>query len=914
MSRRHNLLGLLWRQFGSERGASVAIAGVVLVVSFGSAAVPRALEVVTGQEIAGEVSAIPSTTRDLSGTQLSAPALGPSSSGTVYSEPAIDDQWGAVHDALVAVRDDVPTPARDLIGDPEFLVATNALAVTATDLPADAPLGLIRVQADPVIRDRVELTAGEWPATAGPDAAIPDFFSGEEARAGTIEIMLSTETAERMAWAVGESRSLGFSWGSRDFLLSGTFDALDASEDYWSHIPTTLVADYFDNGNRRPTATGGAFVAADGYQTVVDVLSSNPAVIVQTRMWFPTTGDGITGATADTVLSQLRQATSKAVPLGAIVEGQQQSRVKFSTGVVDALDTIVARSSATTSVLLLATAGPLGVAIAVIALAGRLVAERRRPTLSLIAARGGSNAQLRSVLALEGLVLGLPAAVLGIVAAVVLIPAEAAPASYLLPALVGLAPAGILALAAAPGSLRQVRSDLGAPATGRRRVIVELVAIVLAVASVTLLLVRGADSTVVGVDPLLIATPLLLSLAACVVVLRVFPLPLAAIERMLHPRKGVVGFVGAARALRDPVAGLAPVLAMIVAVSVAVFSGAMFATLNGGVDDAAQSATGSDLRARGPVFTAELLQSVLDTPGVTSAVPLDDAGGSSLTVDRRSEPITVFLADTAALAALQHGLADAVPDIDVLREKTSVGIPIIASSQLELDGELSVNGAPVDVVATQARIAGTGVPRDWILADAAFAGEITIGTFSPRILLVNVDGDAPATGEALEKLAPMSTTTQESVAERIRSSAFVSSLQLALALLIGLVGILCAVAIVLVSTINNRARSRLLAVLRTLGFDRGQSTALIAWELAPVAITALVTGTLLGIGLPLLVLAGIDLTPFTGGAAQPALALDPWLTAAVLGGFVLVVAAASSIAALGARRTNLASALREGEE
>ena len=914
MSRRHNLLGLLWRQFGSERGASVAIAGVVLVVAFGSAAVPRALEVVTGQEVAGEVSGIPSTTRDLTGTQLSAPAFGPSASGTGYDDPAVDELWGSVQDSLEAVREDIPEPARDLVGEPEFLVSSNAREATATDLPTDAPLGLVRIQADPMIQERVELTAGEWPAALGPDAAVQDLFTGEDALLGTIEIMLSTETAERMVWAVGESRSLDFAWGTRDILLAGTFDAINPDDDYWSHIPTTLVADYFDDGNRRPTATGGAFVAAEGYETVFNVIASNPAVIVQTRMWFPMTGDGITGATADTVLGQLRQVTSKAVPLGTVVEGQQQSRVKFSTGVVDALDTIVARSSATTSVLLLATAGPLGVAIAVIALAGRLVAERRRPTLSLIAARGGSNAQLRSVLALEGLVLGLPAAVIGIVAAVLLIPAQAAPASYVLPALVGLAPAAILALAAAPGSLRQVRSDLGSPATGRRRVIVELVAIVLAVASVTLLLVRGTDNAVVGVDPLLIATPLLLSLAACVIVLRVFPLPLAAIERALHPRKGVVGFVGAARALRDPVAGLAPVLAMVVAVSVAVFSGAMFATLNGGVDDAAQSAVGSDLHARGPLFTADLVRGVLDSPGVEDAVPLDDAGGSSLTVDRRSEPITVFLADTAALAELQRGLADAAPVGVDLTTKTSTGIPIIASSRLDLDGELSVNGAPVDVVATQARVAGTGVPRDWILADAAFAGEITTSGFAPRILLVNVDGDAAVVGEALEKLASMSTTTQESVAERIRSSAFVSGLQLALALLIGLVGILCAIAIVLVSTINNRARSRLLAVLRTLGFDRGQSTALIAWELAPVAITALVTGTVLGIGLPLIVLAGIDLTPFTGGAAQPALALDPLITAAVLGGFVLVVAAASAVAALGARSTNLASALREGEE
>jgi len=160
----------------------------------------------------------------------------------------------------------------------------------------------------------------------------------------------------------------------------------------------------------------------------------------------------------------------------------------------------------------------------------------------------------------------------------------------------------------------------------------------------------------------------------------------------------------------------------------------------------------------------------------------------------------------------------------------------------------------------------------------------------------------------------LSTTTRDSVTERIRDSAFVSGLQFALAILIGLVGLLCAIAILLVSTINARSRERLLAVLRTLGFSRRQSTALVVWELAPVAVTAFVGGAVLGIALPIIVLAGIDLTPFTGGAAQPTLALDPVLTTAVLGGFIAVVAATSAFAALGARSTNLATALREGAE
>ena len=915
MSQRTTLLGLLWRQFGSERGASVAIAGIVLLVACGSAAAPRALEVITGQEIAGEIASIPASTRDLSATQLSAPELGPSASGTAYPQ-ALDRIWGAPHDALESVREDIPSPARDLIGEPVIAVSSSPREVVATDLPVDAPLGLVRFLADPTMAERITLTDGEWPTAPDAGIARSPFFEGEEPRViEPLEIVLSTATAERMQWEIGDSRSTEFANGTQELQLTGTFDAVDPDDAYWLHTPTTLTADVVDDGNRRPTATGGAFVAAEGYDTLYTMASSTNGFLTQTRMWFATTGEGITGATADTVLAQLRKVTSAAVPLGA---ADPPSRVKFSTGVVDALATIQGRSAATTSVLLMATAGPLGVAIAVIALAGRLVAERRRPTLSLIAARGGSNAQLRSVLALEGLVLGVPAAIVGIALAVVLIPAQSVPASYVLPVLAGLAPAAIFALAAAPGSLRRTRSDLGAPASGRRRVIVELVAIVLAVASLTLLLVRGIDGASTGIDPLLIATPLLLSLAACVVVLRVFPLPLAALERVLKPRRGVVGFVGTARALRDPVAGLAPVLAMVVAVSVAMFSGAILSTLAGGVDDAAESAIGGDIRARGPLFTDELAQRVADTPGVSGVTRIDDGGGTSLTVDRASTPVTVLLADTATLAMLQAGLSDAAPSVSALGKETPAGIPVIASSGLDVDGETALNGEKVDVLGQQARIAGAGVATDWILADAAFATQLTNGNFAPRILLITITpgSDATEVAAAVRESAgtTLSTTTRDSVTERIRDSAFVSGLQFALAILIGLVGLLCAIAILLVSTINARSRERLLAVLRTLGFSRRQSTALVVWELAPVAVTAFVGGAVLGIALPIIVLAGIDLTPFTGGAAQPTLALDPVLTTAVLGGFIAVVAATSAFAALGARSTNLATALREGAE
>ena len=63
-----------------------------------------------------------------------------------------------------------------------------------------------------------------------------------------------------------------------------------------------------------------------------------------------------------------------------------------------------------------------------------------------------------------------------------------------------------------------------------------------------------------------------------------------------------------------------------------------------------------------------------------------------------------------------------------------------------------------------------------------------------------------------------------------------------------------------------------------------------------------------------MLLRGLDLTGLTGGSAQPALSLDLPLLATVLGAVVLTVLIAVTVSAWIAGRTNLAQALRVGED
>ncbi|HNP14973.1 MAG TPA: FtsX-like permease family protein, partial [Terrimesophilobacter sp.] len=107
---------------------------------------------------------------------------------------------------------------------------------------------------------------------------------------------------------------------------------------------------------------------------------------------------------------------------------------------------------------------------------------------------------------------------------------------------------------------------------------------------------------------------------------------------------------------------------------------------------------------------------------------------------------------------------------------------------------------------------------------------------------------------------------------------------------------------------------RLLALLRTLGLMPRQARGITSWEIGPTAAVAVLIGLALGAVLPFIVLAGVDLRPFTGGVVQPDVQFIPWLIGLIVGGFALLVVFAALIAMAAARRVSLAKTLRTSEE
>ena len=903
--------GLLRRQFAAGPGPSIALAVLVLVGAFLATAVPRAVAALHTDALMAQLADVPASELDVTAETRALPDDGPSTTGTTLADD-VDAVWGRQEQTLRDLRAGLPDPLREVVGDPLVALSLGPVRATVPGAAPNSPVYRILPGFDPRLREHVELVSGDWPGRV-------EELPGAEA----LEIALAGPVAERMSWEVGEVRFVDVREQSQPVRLVGIVAPIDADDGFWTHLRTALEPEVVDLGLAPPEFTGVAFVDPGSWPAFAQV--NLPSTM---QAWFPVRPDRITADESAALAGQVDEFSSALHWLGS---GEWMDffatvgEVGFRSALSESLGEAAAAAAASDAVLATIASGPIVVMIAVLVLGARVVFERRRTGLELGAARGASIGQLRGILWLEGLVIGVPAALVGGIAGTLAVPADAGPGGWLLVAAFALTPAILLVVEAPSLSpLRRARADLGTTGGGRFRWIVELVVVLLAVAAVVLLFRRGLTTSAAqtGVDPLLAAVPLLLSLVACVIVLRLYPLPLGALVRSMSARTGLVPFLGSARALRDPSAGLVPVLAVVVGISVAVFSSVLLGTVRAGVETAAEQRVGADAAVTGVPLTREQLDEFRAIPGVEAIAPVYSTRPSELSIDGRTRTTTLIVIDVEEMRRVQQGRPDATPLPEALTEPAGGdGVPVLLSAFVDR----LVDGAH-DLQLDDEAFLGLGVvegstaysPRsNWMLMDIVNAGPFT-DTLVPRTVLLRFEPgtDAPAVTGRLAEIAgdDATVTTPRDLQAELAATPTAQGMVVALLAAIVLASLLTALAIVLTLVVGRSSRARLLPLLSTLGLTRRGEQALVAWEVGPVASVAVVIGAALGALLPFVVLQGIDLRAFTGGDAQPAVAYDPLLIAAVLVGSVLVTVVAAAAASRIGSRVNAARALRAEEE
>ena len=138
---------------------------------------------------------------------------------------------------------------------------------------------------------------------------------------------------------------------------------------------------------------------------------------------------------------------------------------------------------------------------------------------------------------------------------------------------------------------------------------------------------------------------------------------------------------------------------------------------------------------------------------------------------------------------------------------------------------------------------------------------------APGVALVRLAGSAHPDAVAHHLgtlLGPAATVAVPSALARA-AAAVPAAGGLSVALLVAVIvaWLLSGAAIVLTLVLGAPGRDRMLSLLSSLGLRRRGARTLIGWEVGPATVAAAAVGGLVGAALPFIVLAGIDLRPFT---------------------------------------------------
>lgn len=898
-------LRLLLRQARSEVATLLALALTTVLVTGVLTAWPRAVDRMVAEDLAQQVAALPVLGRDV--TLPEEPRVPLDVVPTPGEVQAVLGWTAEQAESMVA---DVGPTLGALLGEPEYVIQRPTAEITKGEAAPDVTKMFLTLLVDPRVPDRVELAEGALPAAydAGDAAGRPVSAATAVGPLPAIEVVTSVETAAGLRWAVGEEREsldLGFPLTLR---LSGTFEARDAGEGYWRHLPSTLAPSTVDDPNTGVLVTGVAF-ADPGALAAITVPTG-----ATTRYWYPLDAARVTDVDRETLIADL--------------EGVRAAQGLRS----ETTDTLIAgrqREATVTTVLDVLAVGVAGTALGVLWLAAALAVDRRRAAFVLLRARGASDLAVRGLAAAQGLAVALPAGLVGIAAGVLAVPG-ATRAADLVPALAAtLAPAVLLAVAAGGSHGRAVRADVGTTRS-RWRWVAEALLVVAAGASLAVVAQRGLAGATGGGDPLVSALPLVLGLAAAVLVLRLYPWPVRGLLALIRRRPGAGAFLGAAQAARSPAAGIVPVVALVLGVATVGMSAVTLSTVSAGTQRGAVVATGADARIDlrvstpgGTGLTPAQLDAARAVDGVAAVAAVGDAGRRVLEVGRTTDTVPVVVVDAEALADVQGDLAELPPLPDGLSEGGDALPAVVASDagrDLDQPFTLVVGMTRVDVplvpLGEAHDVAGVATGRTWVLVDrAAWVARTGVEPSVDRLLLrvePGADPDLVAAEVATTLDETVSVATVAGAREEVDRAVLVRGTRAALLVVTALSALLCAGVLGLLLLTGAPARGRTTALLRTLGAPSSVRRWLVAAEVVGPVVVALAGGLLVGAVLPGLVLRLADLRLFTGSAERVEPVLDAGTAAAVAGAGIVVCALALVLAVVAARRVNAVEVLREG--
>jgi putative ABC transport system permease protein len=555
----------------------------------------------------------------------------------------------------------------------------------------------------------------------------------------------------------------------------------------------------------------------------------------------------------------------------------------------------------------------------VVLLGAQLVAQRRAGEFTLMRARGAALHQLGWLVLRVNVVIAAIAGAAAAALAIGLTPRDGDTVAW------WLAGVTIAVALVGPVLISVVPQRVAAPVTGRtggagaarraggrkpaiRRIIIETALIAVAIGGLVALRDQGLTSGSNGLYTS--AVPVLAAIPVAVIVLRCYP-PLAReLARIAGLARGVVAFVGLARATRTPPGAVLPSFALVLVLAMVAFPAMISRSLTGSQVAASWQQVGADAIIQAPsgqVITPALQRQISSVPGVVSVAPaVVDAG----TLPSGAELAVVFVDPAQYAAVIDEAPGPRFP-LAALSGKAGSGqaaaVPAItnATAAAMLTGQagaaLSVGTAAITI-----RPAGRigGVPGASAVSGVAGGATVVLprqalGPHPPGADLMLVAGpglDGARLAAVVHRALPGGSVTLRATALAALTTAPVlqaaqNALNQGLAIAAGF-GVLV---LLLSLLLTARSRDMTLARLATMGLWRWQAQLLLATETLPPVVAAAIGGV--GCAWLLVPVVGPSLNLAALGGTGSAIAVTPAVFPLVASAAGLVLAALLVLAA-----------------
>jgi len=690
---------------------------------------------------------------------------------------------------------------------------------------------------------------------------------------GLVQAAVTTTTAARFGLRVGSRLHAG----PVRLVVTGIIQPLLPASAFWSADPLAASPLLTPAASGQPAHwTGAMFIGARSLSQIESTL--NP--FVNATWWYPVSLARLTVGQVGGLDASLGSLVSAGVVINS-PDLDSPVTMTIVTRIPSILSPFVAAESAVAPVLALLYVSLAVMGAAVVLLGARLVAQRRAAEFTLMRARGAALYQLGWLVLRSSLVIAAAAGAAAAALAIGLTPGQDDVVGWWLagvtiavtlagPVLISVVPRRVATTAAV-----RPRPQAGGRKTAARRIVFEAALVAAAIGGLVVLRNQGLAAGNSGLYQS--AAPALVAIPVAVVVLRCYP-PLAReLARLAGLSRGVVAFVGLARATRTPPGTALPSFALVLVLAMVAFPDMISTSVTHSQVAASWQQVGADAIIQAPpgqVITPALQRRISAVPGVVSTAAAVVDGGSvpagyelpvvfadpaqyAAVIDQAPGPRfpLAALSRTAPQGTGGPGQAAAVPAVATAAAAQLVGTApvslIVGTSTVTIQLAGRIGGVPGvagnEAVVVPLRALGHNPPGpDLMLVGGA-------GLDAARLSAV-VGGALPGASVTLRATALAALTTAPVV------QAAQTALTRGLAIAAGF-GVLI---LLLSLLLTAGSRDVTLARLATMGLRRWEAQLLLATETLPPVVAAAIGGVACAWLLVPLVGPSLNLAAFSG--------------------------------------------------